>query len=133
MEQLSPILEIKSVPLEPTTIRHHSGKNRTLKLKNDSEPDRYLNNQSKASVNPSVNAAATNATKFHANDHLRNESPTVGTCRLAIIPSQAAFPGDFPDLGTVRRKLSLILPHSYCTVAAILAVTQNHYCSSCRQ
>ena len=100
-EQLSPVLEIKAVPLVPTTIRQQSGKDRR-QSKRDSEPDKCLNDQSKATAN------STAAQDF---DVSRSKSPSsvesARTGKLVKRLSQATFPDEFPELASVKRKLSL--------------------------
>ena len=98
-EQLSPaVLEIKSMTLVPTTMRHQSGNDGRQR---DSEPDRH---QSKASAT---------AQDFRV-DGSRSKSADIQTCKLVKKLSQATFPDEFPELPSVKRKLSLCISPPLC-------------------
>ena len=105
-EQLSPVLEIKPMALVPINTRHRSGKaERRQNLKRHREPDRYLNGQSKASANSTCTAQ---------DDSRSRKSPDMQSCKLVKRLSQATFPDEFPELASVKRKLSLCLSPPQC-------------------
>lgn len=102
--QLSPVLEIKSMALVSTTTRHQSGRER-LNLKGHSEPDRYLNDRSKASANSTCTTQ----------DYSRNrKSPDMQSCKLVKRLSQATFTDEILELASAKRKPLLCLSLPLC-------------------
>lgn len=100
--QLSPMLEIKPMTLEPDAMHSRSGKYSKLKIKKENERGRYLNNQSKATVYPAIDAEP-------KENYLRNKSPrTILASRLGMVkrPMEVIFPDKFPAVASTRSEHS---------------------------
>ena len=99
--QLSPMLEIKRLTLEPDAIHSRSGKYSKLKIKKENERGRYLNNQSKATVYPAIVAE-------RKENYLRSKSPTILAGRLGMVkkPMEVIFPDKFPAVASTRSEHS---------------------------
>ena len=109
-----PVLDIKSMTLEPALMRHQSWKSR--KLSKDSEPDEHLCNKSKEFINhttppsslPTMDSGKSEGkSPYQINDYLsRRKLSAAQAGRLVKGPSLATFSDDFPPLETMRHKLT---------------------------
>ena len=105
-----PVLDIKSMTLEPATERYQLGKSR--KLSKDSEPDKHLCNKPKESISYATRTSSSPATRadgvgrspYQLDDYLARRKSSEG--RLVKRPSLATFSDEFPALETMRRKLT---------------------------